>query len=766
MTWPTGAGYDAPDAAVEDEIRWVQVDLGSPRQIDAVKLYPKFNPSPRRGFGFPVRFRIEISDDPQFRSAQPVSDHTGADLADPIDRIQTFAAHGAQGRYVRVTATKLRALPVPSQSGHGVPPGYRFSLSKMDVVSGGQDIARGRPIADSAKGALGVTPLTRPARPQGELIVTDNPANVTRAAGWTPPADRVRVPRGGVELEAGVLRTAFENNIGYLLSSFSVAELLQDFRDRAGKPSPPDLPRRERFWQDDLAGSNAGRFLMGAGNALRWTEHGELRDRLNQVVAGIAECRQPNGYIMAYPEDTIFYSERGAYTRAWLTHGLIEAGYAGNEEAFRLLRGYYDWFDRCPYLPRLLRGAIQGNQGMIGSTRMYSTPVGKPEDLQVVQRYFQENYWLAQLARREEAAIWQYPYDRPHCYLITDLEAYMDLYRATGEQRYLDAATGGWDLYHDKWEHVGGTIAICENGIYPPGSYRLHAKTGELCGNAFWSFYSQRFHLLDPEQEKYAAEIEKSLYNVALANQVGAEGIRYTAQLVGRKDRSSPAGSAGRPGYRTNTCCEGQGTRLLGSMPEFIYSLGADGLYVNLFAASNIAWSVAGQPVKLTMATGFPLRPEVELHVSTPGPVRARIRVRVPGWAAGPMPIRVNGVTTVTGRAGTYAALDRTWKSGDVVSFTLPMDFRLTAYTGEERVAGQERFALEYGPILLALAGEVDEKGDARIPITEADLVRFLQPKPGQPLHFAIAGDARYEYLPYWEIGDQPFTCYPVMSYA
>jgi len=766
MTWPTGDGYEAPVGTAEDEVRWVQVDLGSPRKIDAVKLYPKFNPSPPRGLGFPVRFRIDISDDPQFAAATPVSDHTSTDLADPIDRIQTFAAHGAQGRYVRVTATRLRAVPPPRRSAAGAPPSYRFSLAKMDVISGGQDIAVGRPIADSSKGELGVTPLTRPARPQGETIVTDNPGNVTPAASWKPVAGRVQVPRGGVQLEAGVLRTAFENNIGYLLSSFSVAELLKDFRDRAGKPSPPDLPPRERFWQDDLAGSNTGRFLMGAGNSLRWTEHPELRGRLNQVVAGIAECRQPNGYIMAYPEDTIFYSERGAYTRAWLTHGLIEAGYAGNEEAFRLLRGYYDWFDRCEYLPRLLRGAIQGVQGMIANTRMYFTPAGKPEDLQVVQRYFQENYWLAQLAKREEAAIWQYPYDRPHCYLITDLEAYMDLYRATGEPRYLDAVMGGWDLYHDKWEHVGGTIAICEGGIYPPGSYRLQAKTGELCGNAFWSFYSQRFHLLDPEQEKYVNEIEKSIYNVALANQVGAEGIRYTAYLVGRKDRSSPAGSAGRPGFRTNTCCEGQGTRLLGAMPEFIYSIAADGLYVNLFAASRIRWRCGGQTVNLAMATKFPLRPEVELHLATPRPVRARIRVRVPSWAASRMPIRVNGATVATGSAGSYAALDRTWKEGDTISFALPMDFRLTAYTGQERTVGQERFALEYGPILLALVGETDEKGGARIPITEADLPRFLQPKPGRPLHFTIGGDDRHEYMPYWEVADQPFTCYPVMGYA
>src|ERR1035441_1410778 len=102
---------------------------------------------------------------------------------------------------------------------------------------------------------------------------------------------------------------------------------------------------------------------------------------------------------------------------------------------------------------------------------MYFTPTGEPKDIQVAQQYFQENYWLEQLAKREDQAIWQYPYDRPHNYLIPSLEADVDMYRATGAQLYLDASLGGWDLYHDKWEHVGGSIAICEFDIYPPKSY-------------------------------------------------------------------------------------------------------------------------------------------------------------------------------------------------------------------------------------------------------------------------------------------------------
>ena len=187
-------------------------------------------------------------------------------------------------------------------------------------------------------------------------------------------------------------------------------------------------------------------FLMGAGNTLRWIENAEMRERMNKIVDVIDECKEPDGYIMAYQKNRIFSGEYGAYTRSWVTHGLIEAGYAGNEKAFPLLSGFYDWFNTSVYLPEMLRRAGQGTQGIIPSTRVYFTPVGKPQDIITVQRYFQENYWMEQMATRDVKAIWLYPYDRPHNYLLTGIEPYLDLYRATGEKKYLDAAAGAWDF--------------------------------------------------------------------------------------------------------------------------------------------------------------------------------------------------------------------------------------------------------------------------------------------------------------------------------
>lgn len=751
--------YRSKTAKTADATTWVQIDLGESQAIDLVKVYP----ANERGFpgrdehyageGFPVRFKIECCNDSGFDNPALIVNHTDEDYPNPKGRIQQYAGHGVVGRYVRLTATRLMRVAGGSRAEGS----YYLAVGKMDVYSGGKDIAALCPV--TVDGTYGddndVAQVTRPGRPGGETTFMDHPENVTSPSTWKPPVPKARVPLTGVTLEGGVFQTALENNISYLLNSYSVDDLLRQFRERVGAAKAPEKPKSgEQFWEEDLAGSNAGRFLMGAGNTLRWIDHPELRRRLDAVVEGIAQCRQPNGYIMAYPEDTIFFSERGAYTRAWLVHGLIEAGYAGNPKAFELLRGYSDWFNQCPYLRQLLRFAIQGGQGMIANTRMYFTPVGKPADIQVIQRYFQENYWMEQLAALEERAIWQYPYDRPHCYLLTNLEAYMDLYRATGDPRYFAAAKGGWELYHDKWENPGGSISIIEFVVSPPKSYMLNASLEELCGNAFWAFLSQRFHLLDPENEKYVTEIEKSIYNVAMANQGGSQGFRYHALLVHGKEKPT----------QINTCCEGQGTRLIGSLPEHIYSLASDGFYVNLFEPSTLHWREGGSSLRMKIATRFPFDSEVRLQFSAARPTQAKIRIRVPSWAAAEMAVNVNGRPAATGKPGSYVLLDRAWADGDTASFTLPAALSVGRYTGVDQIPNHERYSVSFGPILLAAVGAPEIRLRVENVRQPKDLLKYLQPRPGWPLHYLVANNPGVEFMPYWQVDKELFNCFPAVG--
>jgi Protein of unknown function (DUF1553)/Protein of unknown function (DUF1549)/Planctomycete cytochrome C len=103
-------GYHSRIEKVQDREKWVQVDLGRSVPIDRViftACHDDFNHI-GAGFGFPVRFRIDISDDPEFKKGVRVLlDRTRADVPNPGLVPQSVPAGGQRARFVRVTATRL-----------------------------------------------------------------------------------------------------------------------------------------------------------------------------------------------------------------------------------------------------------------------------------------------------------------------------------------------------------------------------------------------------------------------------------------------------------------------------------------------------------------------------------------------------------------------------------------------------------------------------------------------------------------------------------
>ena len=138
------------------------------------------------------------------------------------------------------------------------------------------------------------------------LVTAAAAAGAAFAAG--PPENPVavpyllQVPGRGVKLTGGVLKTAFDNNVNFLLNNFAEDDLLYVFRERAGQRNPPGKPFGWDKGGPRVTGSVAGLFLMGSGNVLRWDDSARLRARMDAVVAGMKACRAPNGFMMGYPE--------------------------------------------------------------------------------------------------------------------------------------------------------------------------------------------------------------------------------------------------------------------------------------------------------------------------------------------------------------------------------------------------------------------------------------------------------------------------------
>ena len=411
--------------------------------------------------------------------------------------------------------------------------------------------------------------------------------------------------------------------------------------------------------------------------------------------------------------------------------------------------------DRLVAVPlRHLSGRFSGsahncNNGHAGGLLMHFSPVGRPDDLVATGRAFVKDFFLDQAIRGEPLVLDWYPLHISHSYLLLAFDAWLDHYRATGVEKYLDACRGAWQIVHGSYEHVGGTIAICEEprGAYPPRSLYLDRHTGETCGSVFWASFNHRLLQLYPGDARYADEIETVLLNVILAAQGPDGSIRYHNNLQGTKAAPECA----------NTCCEVNGVPFIARIPEFLYSVAPDGIYVNLFAASSITWSYDGRPVTLRMETDYPASGSVELRLATAAPVRMMIRIRVPGWAEESISVKVNGTESARGEPGGYVELDRTWASNDLVSLALPMAVRLVRYAGLDQHAEHDRYALLRGPVLMALTG-VDD-----LDIPAADLPQRIEASPGDPLALAIAGKPEARYVPYSQVQDEPFTCFPTM---
>ena len=145
-------GYHAATATTQTATKWVQVDLGAAYPLTSIRLHPKWHQG-NSGYGFPVRFRIEVSNDPTFASLTTVTNVT-TDFANPGYFPVPFAVNSISARYVRVTATKLYFFAANN---------YTFALSQLEVISGGTNVALNDPVTslDSIEqfgwGAAGLT---------------------------------------------------------------------------------------------------------------------------------------------------------------------------------------------------------------------------------------------------------------------------------------------------------------------------------------------------------------------------------------------------------------------------------------------------------------------------------------------------------------------------------------------------------------------------------------------------------------------------------
>lgn len=194
-------GYHSAISKVQETEKWVQVDLGRSITIEKVLLKPCYDDfgGIGGGFGFPVRFKVECSDDPQFKTGVTLlwRKHDATfmnDFANPgLRAFETGGTkdEGTQGRYLRVTAVKL----APRKGD------YIFALAELQVLDeAGKNLAEGRPVTalDSIEAAPrwrkanltdGIAPEARSQEDKKQLIAERD--ELLKAAADTPTREQL-----------------------------------------------------------------------------------------------------------------------------------------------------------------------------------------------------------------------------------------------------------------------------------------------------------------------------------------------------------------------------------------------------------------------------------------------------------------------------------------------------------------------------------------------------------------------------------------------
>ncbi|GAB4016441.1 glycoside hydrolase family 127 protein [Spirosoma koreense] len=297
-----------------------------------------------------------------------------------------------------------------------------------------------------------------------------------------------------------------------------------------------------------------------------------------------------------------------------------------------------------------------------------------------------------------------------------------DVAAATNDPGYLNAMTTVWEDVVFRNMYLTGGIGSSGHNEGFTEDYDLPNESAycETCASVGMVFWNQRMNLLTGES-KYIDVLERSLYNGAL------DGLSLSGDRFFYGNPLSSGGNYGRSEWFGTACCPSNIARLVASLGDYIYGRSEQGIWVNLFVASNTSINIGKTAVPLQLETNYPWEGNVKLTVNPAKKVAYALHIRIPGWAENvPAPgslyrftdsnspkvdLLLNGKPVAFRQEKGYAVIDRAWQKGDVIEVKLPMTVRQVASRKEVK-ADQDRIALQRGPLVYCVEG-ADNEGRA-----------------------------------------------------
>jgi hypothetical protein len=317
-----------------------------------------------------------------------------------------------------------------------------------------------------------------------------------------------------------------------------------------------------------------------------------------------------------------------------------------------------------------------------------------------------------------------------------------DVAALTGNAEYLSAIDKIWENMVSKKLYITGGIGARHQGEAFGDNYELPNLTAynETCAaiaNVYWNY---RMFLLHGDA-KYIDVLERCLYNGVISG-IGLDGKTFfypnplECDLHFKFNRGE---TLDRQPWFDCSCCPTNMCRFLASVPGYIYAQGNNSLYVNLFAQSTSTLLLNKKlSIAISQETQYPWDGQVKILVSPEKASQFALCLRIPGWAGnqvvpsdlysfvfpepGSILVTVNGEPVQYKTEKGYAVIDREWKQGDVVNYSLPMSIRRVE--ANSKVADDlGKVAIERGPIVYCIEGK--DNGPEPMKLALADTAKL-----------------------------------------
>jgi len=493
-------------------------------------------------------------------------------------------------------------------------------------------------------------------------------------------SDRFSLLEPGAVKLSGFLGERCRKNERARLLTKDEDELLGGFQHRPGKQA----------W----VGEHAGKWMHAATLAWAYTGDAELRAKLDRVAAALIATQQADGYLGTYADQSHWGMSKNEQWDVWVHKydlmGLATyASYTGDKPALEAAKkigdllvqtfgrgGTLDLNERSTHVGMASGSALEPMvllHHATGDARYL-------EFARYIVDHWEEGKGPRLVSTLTEKKSVKATANAKAYEMLSCLVGLCELYRATGEQRYLTPALNAWADVVENQLLITGSGSSKEHWTEPrQWLSEARANVAETCVTVSWIQLNQQLLRLTGEA-RFADELEKTFYNhLAAAQRPDGAAWSYFTALDGAK-----------PYKAEQNCCTSSGPRGWAMLPTFAYLRSDDGVVVNFFTPSTASIKLRnGESVTIKQETLYPADGRVAITVTVPKPTKFALRVRVPAWSS---------VAELSAKPGTYWLLRQTWSRTQ----TITLDFSLPVRVVPGEAANAGRLAVVRGPVVLA----------------------------------------------------------------